>query len=82
VLWSGSIDRLIVGYQDGRACSAHVIDFKTGGVDSTPDALKQAYGAQLDVYAKSVARQLDLPLTSIKQSLAMLDRGEVLSLDT
>ncbi|MDF1838610.1 MAG: 3'-5' exonuclease, partial [Planctomycetota bacterium] len=80
ILWSGSMDRLIVQYSGDKPVAAHVIDFKTGGVDESAEALTQTYGQQLRVYARAVSKQFDLPLASIRTSLAMLDRGEVLDL--
>ncbi len=81
VLWNGSIDRLIVRYDGERACSAHVIDFKTGGVDSSANELSLAYGQQLRIYGRAVARQFGLQGNAIRLSLAMLDRSEILEVE-
>ncbi len=81
VLWNGSIDRLIARYEGGKACGAHVIDFKTGGVESTRDALLQDYGQQLRIYGRAVAKQFGLQGDAIRLSLAMLDRSEILEVE-
>ncbi|MFT5197962.1 MAG: ATP-dependent helicase/nuclease subunit A [Planctomycetota bacterium] len=82
VLWSGSIDRLVVKYQGDKPSSAHVIDFKTGGMHATAEAVVETYGQQLRVYGRAVSKQFDLPQALIRLSLAMLDRGEVLDLES
>lgn len=81
VLWNGSIDRLIVRYEGGKASSAHVVDFKTGGVESTPGELLQEYGQQLRIYGRAVAKQFGLQADAIRLSLAMLDRSEILEVE-
>lgn len=73
----GSIDRLVVARQDGRAVAAEIIDYKTGG--RTVDLAERSahYGAQLRAYRAAVAEQFGLPPQAIVTRLVFVERGEV-----
>lgn len=77
VLWTGSIDRVVVHFEEERPVAAHVIDFKTGYEGADMAAIVDGFRPQLEVYRQATAQQFGLSPDTIRMSLALLDRGEV-----
>jgi ATP-dependent exoDNAse (exonuclease V) beta subunit len=80
---SGSIDRLVVIWQQDRPQAAEILDFKTDAVDS-PAALAAAaeqYRPQLLSYRRGIARMLHLPDTSVGLSLLFVFRGQEVNVE-
>ncbi len=79
VLWSGSVDRVVVEFQADKATAARVIDFKTGLLDMDEEQITQRHGAQLHVYRAAMAKQFGLDPSSVTCDLVLLDRAQVLT---
>lgn len=81
-LIQGSIDRLVVAFENDRARYAEVIDFKTDrfGGRSTKQAWiaeqVDKYRPQLAAYAEVVAKNYQLTKSQIRTTLVLLDVGE------
>jgi ATP-dependent helicase/nuclease subunit A len=77
-LWSGSIDRLVLGRRGDDVVWAEVCDYKTDIL--TPDQLPariEHYRPQLESYGRVVAAQTGLPETVIRLRLLFLELGRV-----
>ncbi len=81
VLWSGSIDRLVVSFADGQPVAARVVDYKTGYTEGEAAEIAALFQPQLEVYRRAAAQQLGLEPEVVSMTLALLDRGEVLDLE-
>jgi ATP-dependent exoDNAse (exonuclease V) beta subunit len=75
-LLSGTIDRLVLIYQNNKLVGADVIDFKTDAVSSDDPAGLEAtvehYRPQLEAYRHAVATMYQLPPTKITTRLLLL----------
>jgi ATP-dependent helicase/nuclease subunit A len=77
-LWSGSIDRLVLGRRGDEVVWAEVLDYKTDIL--TPDQLParvEHYRPQLESYGRVVAAQTGLPASAIRLRLLFLELGRV-----
>ena len=67
-LLSGSIDRLVLSYQDRQLVGAEIIDFKSDDVTGQTAPIRaHAYQPQLDAYAEAIASVLPLSEDQISQ---------------
>ena len=76
----GRIDRLELLERDGEVTGAVIVDFKTGAVNSTPEALarkQRDYFDQLEGYAAAVSEMFALDRSAITLKLLFVDRDEV-----
>ena len=76
----GRIDRLELLERDGEVTGAVIVDFKTGAVNSTPEALarkQRDYFEQLEGYAAAVSEMFVLDRSAITLKLLFVDRDEV-----
>ncbi len=72
----GSIDRLVLGYDEqGRPIAAHIIDYKTGPVrDEAELADRQAqYAPQMETYAEVIQEIYGLEPSAVATDLVFLD---------
>ncbi len=74
----GRMDRVVLGTDGSRITHAHVIDFKTGSVAQSREAVLEHYGDQMSDYRAAMAELTGLPPASIMVSLLMIDRGDVI----
>lgn len=72
-LVSGKIDRLVIGYLQGKAVAAEVLDYKTDAGE--PAELTVHYAPQMAAYRQSAARFTRLPAEVIECHLVLLRRG-------
>ena len=77
-LLSGSLDRLVVGYQGDRACNAEIIDFKTDQPEAASatdwlDRKKLAYAPQIAAYRYAVSRLTGLSIEKISAKLLFVE---------
>jgi ATP-dependent helicase/nuclease subunit A len=79
---TGSIDRVVIGFNAGRPAWAEVIDFKTDEVsdDAAMSASIEHYRPQLDAYRRAVSAMLRLPVESVSACLAYTCGCRVVSL--
>jgi len=80
-LWSGSIDRLVLGRRGDDVVWAEVWDYKTDIL--TPDQLParvEHYRPQLTSYGRVVAEQTGLPASEIRLRLLFLELGRVVEI--
>lgn len=80
-LWTGSIDRLVLGRRDGEVVWADVLDYKTDRVGE--DALDERiayYRPQLEGYRRVIAAQTGLASDRIRLRLVFLGPGRVIDL--
>ena len=79
----GSIDRLVVGFANGTAKWADVIDFKTDRIAADEASIAHRadhYRGQLTAYQMSIMKLYSLPQESVRARLAFLDPGVVTDL--
>ena len=79
---SGSIDRLVVIFRDGKPFAAEILDFKTDAVDDSLallwlDDRIQQHRPQLEAYARVVSKQFGIPEERVSLSLLMLSADEL-----
>jgi len=75
----GRMDRVVLGTDGSRITHAHVIDFKTGSVGQSREAVLEHYRDQMSDYRAAMAELTALPPASIMVSLLMIDRGDVIA---
>jgi ATP-dependent exoDNAse (exonuclease V) beta subunit len=77
-LWSGSIDRLVLGRRGGDVVWAEVLDYKTDILTEKqlPDRVAY-YAPQIGIYGRVVAAQTGLPVSAIRLRLLFLELGRV-----
>jgi ATP-dependent exoDNAse (exonuclease V) beta subunit len=75
----GRMDRVVLGTDGSRVTHAHVIDFKTGSVVQSREAVLEHYRNQMGDYRAAMAELTGLPPASIMVSLLMIDRGDVIA---
>jgi len=75
----GRMDRVVLGTDGSRITHAHVIDFKTGSVGQSREAVLEHYRDQMNDYRAAMADLTGLPPASIMVSLLMIDRGDVIA---
>jgi ATP-dependent exoDNAse (exonuclease V) beta subunit len=80
-LWSGSIDRLVLGRLDDDVVWAEVLDYKTDILteEHLPDRVEY-YRPQLETYGRVVAAQTGLPASKIRLRLVFLELGRVVEI--
>ena len=78
-LWTGSIDRLVLGLRGDEVVWAEILDYKTDRIDSPEELDERAehYRPQLESYRRVVAAQTGLALESIGARLLFLGPGRV-----
>jgi ATP-dependent helicase/nuclease subunit A len=85
-LMSGSIDRLVLFRQSGRAVAADILDFKSDAVFGDARAatrrLVDLYSAQLDSYARAVSQIYELPREAIATRLVLLASREAVRVES
>jgi ATP-dependent exoDNAse (exonuclease V) beta subunit len=80
-LWTGSIDRLVLGRRGGEIVWADVLDYKTDRVDEAAlDERTAYYRPQLESYGRVVAAQTGLAADTIRLRLVFLEPGRVIDL--
>jgi ATP-dependent exoDNAse (exonuclease V) beta subunit len=80
-LWTGSIDRLVLGSRDGEVVWADVLDYKTDPASEAGlDEHVERYGPQLQSYGRVVAAQTGLAPNAIRLRLVLLEPGRVIDL--
>ena len=75
----GRMDRVVLGTDGSRITHAQVIDFKTGSVGQSREAVLEHYRDQMNDYRAAMADLTGLPPASIMVSLLMIDRGDVIA---
>ena len=78
-LLSGSIDRLVLVYQNDRVVAADVLDFKTDAA-TTPEKVTELvdhYRPQLEAYCQAVANMYRLGAAQITARLLFVSCGEM-----
>lgn len=74
LLYSGKIDRLVIGKNGQQVIFAEVLVFKTEELSTDKlEARKVYYQAQLQVYRQAVARQLNISLDQISAKLLFVE---------
>jgi ATP-dependent exoDNAse (exonuclease V) beta subunit len=77
-LWSGAVDRLVLGARDGRVVAADVIDFKSDRLTPAEVADRVAhYRPQMEAYRRVVSAQTGLDEDAIRAILVFLTPGVV-----
>jgi ATP-dependent exoDNAse (exonuclease V) beta subunit len=80
-LWTGSIDRLVLGRRDAEIVWADVLDYKTDRVDDSGVAeCAEHHRPQLEAYGRVVAAQTGLAADAIRLRLVFLEPGRVVDL--
>jgi ATP-dependent exoDNAse (exonuclease V) beta subunit len=80
-LWTGSIDRLVLGRRGGEIVWADVLDYKTDHVgEAALDERAAYYRPQLESYGRVVAAQTGLAADTIRLRLVFLEPGRVIDL--
>jgi len=78
----GTIDRLVIGVQNGRPIWAEILDFKTDNVHPDQPAEFEAriahYKPQMDAYIRTIAATLRLQPTDIQASLLFVASDRVI----
>ena len=79
----GSIDRLVLLYQNGRPIAADIIDFKTdrfaGDRDRWIEARRMHYAPQLEEYRFAVSQCFGVPIQHIGTRLLLIETDAVIS---
>lgn len=79
----GSIDRLVLLYQNGRLIAADIIDFKTdrfaGDRDRWIEARRLHYGPQLEEYRFAVSHCFGVPIQHIGTRLLLIETDAVIA---
>ena len=79
VILSGTFDRLVMLYDDGRAVGADVLDYKTDDVPGDDpqaiDARVEQYRPQLEAYRRAAARLLGIKQDSVSARLLFVGPG-------
>jgi ATP-dependent exoDNAse (exonuclease V) beta subunit len=80
-LWSGSIDRLVLGRLGDDIVWAEVLDYKTDILteEHLPDRVEY-YRPQLETYGRVVAAQTGLPASEIRLGVVFLELGRVVEI--
>jgi len=77
-LWSGAVDRLVLGRRDGQVVAAEILDFKSDALaEGELEARVEHYRPQLEAYAALVAERYGLAPAGITRSLLFVRSGEV-----
>ncbi len=84
VIVRGTIDRLVVGVEDGRPLWAEILDFKTDAVGpDRPEEFalrKEHYRPQIEAYMRTVAAALRLERAHVGGSLLFVSADEVVEI--
>lgn len=77
-LWSGSIDRLVVGFNGETASFAEVIDYKSDAIERDELENRAAhYATQLEAYRAAIAERYQLAREDVRARLIFLRLGVV-----
>ena len=81
-LISGTIDRLVVLYQNGKPFAAEILDYKTDAFDASMPLVwledrVEHHRPQLEVYAEVVAQLFNIPPSRIATYLIMLSSNDL-----
>jgi ATP-dependent exoDNAse (exonuclease V) beta subunit len=80
-LWSGMIDRLVVGRRKGLVVYAEIADYKTDAIAEADVAGRVAhYRPQLEAYGRVVAAQTGLAPEDVRLRLIFLGPARVVDL--
>lgn len=76
----GTVDRLVVGFRDGRAIAAEVVDYKSDTIDWA-DVVERTrtYAPQVDAYRAVVAAQFGVDLSRVRGTLFFVRTGRLMS---
>lgn len=79
---SGTIDRLVLVFHEGKVIAADIVDFKTDRVASPEEAsleeLKAYYAPQIEAYRAAVAKQYHLEPKRVAGRLVFVSAGETI----
>jgi len=82
---SGSIDRLVLVYEQGKLVAADVVDYKTDAVSlDEPESIERAikhYRPQLQAYQRAVSKMLHIPSSYITTRLLFLGIDQLRQVD-
>ncbi|RMF42363.1 MAG: hypothetical protein D6753_07750 [Planctomycetota bacterium] len=84
-MFTGTVDRMVIGFAGGVPVCAEIIDFKTDAAEAQ-DAERwlqertREHRPQLDAYARGAAQTLRIPEHRIARSIAFLAAGRVVEL--
>jgi len=82
ILWTGSIDRLVLAYRGDEVVAASVLDYKTDRISEGELADRvEYYRPQLESYARVVAAQTGLELGAISKRLLFLTPGRTMEVE-
>ncbi len=80
-LWSGSIDRLVLGRRGDDVVWAEVLDYKSDSLTEEQLANRvEYYRPQLETYGRVVAAQTGLAVSRIRLRLVFLELGRVVEI--
>ncbi len=79
-LLRGRMDRVVLGFRDGRVARAEVVDWKTGARGLDGEALERRvapYREQMQAYRRALCEMLGLAPGCVTAVLSFVDRGDV-----
>jgi ATP-dependent exoDNAse (exonuclease V) beta subunit len=79
-LLRGRMDRVVLGFRDGRVARAEVVDWKTGARGLEGEALERRvapYREQMQAYRRALCEMLGLVPSGVTAVLSFVDRGDV-----
>ncbi len=81
LVFTGSIDRLVLSYQGEQLIAAEVLDYKTDTIKDISDLKKKSedYSEQLAIYKEAVAKIHALKPEQVTAKLVFLGNGEVVT---
>ncbi|QEG21518.1 UvrD-helicase domain-containing protein [Mariniblastus fucicola] len=82
-LIEGTVDRLVLVYEDGQIVAAEIIDFKVDHIDdSNLTGRIEFYRPQLTAYRAAVEKMLGLAADRIATRLVFVQSGQVIQVDS
>lgn len=82
-LWTGSMDRVVLGWNGPRVVAAEIIDYKSDELPDSPtrddwDSRVESYRPQMEAYRRALAHSLELDATAISVRLVFVGTGGVI----
>jgi hypothetical protein len=80
----GRMDRVVLGFRDGRVVRAEVVDWKTGATGVEGAAFEDriaGYRAQMGGYRRALCTMFGLGAEAVTAVLAFVDRDELVEID-
>jgi ATP-dependent exoDNAse (exonuclease V) beta subunit len=80
----GRMDRVVLGFRNGRVVRAEVVDWKTGATGVEGAAFEEriaGYRAQMAGYRRALCTMFGLEAEAVTAVLAFVDRGELVEID-